>query len=328
MRNLPEGVQRAHDKYAAVEAERQAIADKATVETPVTATGKPYHQSIKEQDAAIARQAAYKSDFDALPTVAEAQAELLGTPTATLESVGVRAPTNVVDNARRGIDTEVASDAAAANRAQAIQYRNQIASTRRQLASFDVSDIEARRAEATAAAEKIGQRLPGGIAKDFDEQIRNRRADALGALKAIDTNARYLRSDERASAAAKELTRVSQLNTIPDIDKEFYNTMDAISAATNPAEVEALKGKLQLLEVVKARLEGAGTDVGTGRNYVEQFAEGGEVPLPEDMLELPEAVPTAPMQMDSGDYVIPVEALRFYGRKFFQGMIAKAEDAE
>jgi hypothetical protein len=53
---------------------------------------------------------------------------------------------------------------------------------------------------------------------------------------------------------------------------------------------------------------------------VKRYADGGEVDI---------AAPTDNgnvASMESGDYVIPVEALRFYGTKFFQNMIQKAED--
>lgn len=56
------------------------------------------------------------------------------------------------------------------------------------------------------------------------------------------------------------------------------------------------------------------------------YADGGEVEFELDM-----AGPMAEGDvagMDSGDYVIPVEAVRFFGTKFFNDLIAKAMDAE
>lgn len=63
--------------------------------------------------------------------------------------------------------------------------------------------------------------------------------------------------------------------------------------------------------------------------HVKRYADGGMAE--DDMAEaMPTMNPTSKGKMagmQSGDYVIPVEVLRFYGRKFFQDMITKAQDA-
>lgn len=61
------------------------------------------------------------------------------------------------------------------------------------------------------------------------------------------------------------------------------------------------------------------------------YADGGQVDPMADALGAAMADPVAegaPAAMESGDYVIPADVLRFYGLKFFQGMIQKAEEAE
>lgn len=55
-------------------------------------------------------------------------------------------------------------------------------------------------------------------------------------------------------------------------------------------------------------------------NAVEQKADGGVVGMG---MESPVAEPS--VEMESGDYVIPADVLRFYGTKFFQSLIEKAD---
>lgn len=66
----------------------------------------------------------------------------------------------------------------------------------------------------------------------------------------------------------------------------------------------------------------------------EGFADGGEISelgqgaVQESVESIAPQEQGAAAGLDSGDYVIPVEALRFYGSKFFKDLIEKAESAE
>lgn len=56
----------------------------------------------------------------------------------------------------------------------------------------------------------------------------------------------------------------------------------------------------------------------------QQFALGGEVEA-----QVGGQVPTGPAaELDTGDFVVPAQALRFFGSKFFTDLINKAQDAE
>jgi hypothetical protein len=121
--------------------------------------------------------------------------------------------------------------------------------------------------------------------------------------------------------------------TMTDRDKLLATNDMAIAqdATAGPEERDAARARLMRLRLApQANIDDIDeilTARGIMNGGVEQYAEGGEVDVEYEVeMDMPEAVPTGPMQMDSGDYIIPVEAMRFYGRKFFQDLINKAED--
>jgi hypothetical protein len=121
--------------------------------------------------------------------------------------------------------------------------------------------------------------------------------------------------------------------TMTDRDKLLATNDMAIAqdATAGAEERDAARARLMRLRLApQANIDDIDeilTARGIMNGGVEQYAEGGEVDVEYEVeMDMPEAVPTGPVQMDSGDYVIPVEAMRFYGRKFFQDLINKAED--
>ena len=261
-------------------------------------------------------------------------------PPVSLADVGVQVPRTPIQDAREGVNADIDATAAAAKasagRERVLADREQIAELRRRVAGGGTyADIDAEEASLYKAVTDAGKSVPSGFRDYFAKRRAGRRKEDTSALQAIDSNAHYVRSDNKAMQSAKELIRKSKLTTMTDVDNKYFDTLDLLAEPINKGH-PVLMASLDVLESMKRDMEeqanaGVGVGVGTGENYVQARADGGEImPMMEGMAppEMPEAIPTEPMQLDSGDYIIPVEAMRFYGRKFFQDLINKAEDAE
>ena len=106
-------------------------------------------------------------------------------------------------------------------------------------------------------------------------------------------------------------TRLQELIQASSARRNQY--LDLLNAMLGGYQQDATSSVLQ-------SILGAGPSNQGSIQWSENKAEGGEVGgLPLDA--------SAVVDMDSGDYIVPVEAVRFYGRKFFKDLEAKAEDA-
>jgi hypothetical protein len=319
--------QRANASEAALKRAEREAARQAAYSGARRGRGKPLSPEIEvvAEDIAPAIQVPYG-------TVTPDTPRMLRRP-ATLADVGVPEVTarGAIDNARRDVNANVAMNEAT----QRINAAKQQENLRRQLGTLDLNDVNAMRAAIQASADKQGLPPMSGAVAVVDKIEQARRAAAQNALRDNDTNANYLRDDVRAQRALDETMRVSGLNTMTDVDKAFNKALSDSAAAMTKEQKQVADTQINMLMAAKARLQEQaqpGADIGMGivpssGNYVQPYAEGGEVDVEYEVeMDMPEAVPTGPMQMDSGDYIIPVEAMRFYGRKFFQDLINKAED--
>lgn len=121
----------------------------------------------------------------------------------------------------------------------------------------------------------------------------------------------------------------TQFNNFLDFAASRLNGNGGLEALRDPKTMaDMLEEYNQAFRYFGRRGKGEGMKDG-GR--VQSYAGGGEVEAMLGALEqAPVADPVAegaPASMESGDYVIPADVLRFYGLKFFQSMIQKAEDA-
>jgi len=246
-----------------------------------------------------------------------------------------RSPESVISRATRETDADVASSKAA--------DRAQYEGLRRQLGTLDLSDLDAERKQAYEYAASRGRLPKSGVTDAINKEERARRATAQTALQAIDTDTAAMRRADKEDRAVAIQAALAEDSNVPDSMKQQIKILDGIasniSAATED-RVAAQRGldsmMLQLTEMEIARemarsneLEGPTQTYPSG-NYIQARADGGEMLPPEETVPpaLPAAIGTEPLPLDSGDYIIPVEAMRFYGRKFFQDLINKAEDVE
>jgi len=227
---------------------------------------------------------------------------------------------------------EVATDLAAQDAAQTTADRKQFAELRRQLGTLDIGDIEAERKYLTSISST--GRLSSGSAAALDKRIQERRATALAAMQAIDTNRNNVRSGDIAETigAAQITNYLNQVQNrnLSEKDKAF---MRVIADAALPANANNKPLQERARALTSAMLAEAAQREAT--QGVQGKADGGEILPPEKFAgasdqappKLPGAINEAPLPLDSGDYIVPVEAMPFYGRKFFQDLINKAEDA-
>lgn len=174
-----------------------------------------------------------------------------------------------------------------------------------------------------------------------------RATDQSGANTALNALAQMYNTDEVA-AGAKNAATVEGLAAANSLKQEQRSkaTDGIIDILTNDRyaqqpelRAQALKAYMDILrdlgyfgntEMVTAEPQSMGGLV-RGTGDVVGYADGGQVDPIADALGAAMADPVAegaPAAMESGDYVIPADVLRFYGLKFFQGMIQKAEEAE
>lgn len=154
------------------------------------------------------------------------------------------------------------------------------------------------RARGNDVTEKVG--LAGVAQRNRATDIQQQNADLQARLRNL--------PDKEKMVATQLMAVMADTGTLPGVKKDAQLQFQALMSGITDADIdEALLAKDIMSEGVQMK------------------AEGGEI---EPMgMELPGVIDEAPIDMNSGDYVIPVEALRFYGRKFFQDLINKAEDA-
>ena len=283
--------------------------------------------------------AASQREFDKLPTVAEA--DLLGTPTTTpAQAIPAVAPQAIPALAPQAVPQQAV--AISPERAKATQTLNSLLEAniadnpdtyapRQAIERLDTSDLDAMRESMQVTAERTGRPVPAGSLAVIDRIEQARRAEAR---QGISTNDRY-RMDSRNAARQERATDAligQQQNTISnrnltDLDKLEYNNAATVLADPMMRDTPQYRAA----DAYMARREQSGMRerlLELLARDTEQLAEGGEVGMDtEYMGEMPQAI-APPVDMDSGDYVIPVEAMRFYGRKFFMDLISKAEDTE
>ena len=261
------------------------------------------------------------------PTVLppEPAAPIAAAPPEALALAGINQPTNVLANAEAGVNAEIAAR-------EALADQRQLAQTRRQLGVLDTSDIDTARARLAARAEERGRPPKSGSIATLDKLESARRGDALAAMQAIDTNAQNVRAEARAGRSSNALISEAQhriatgnIDEVTKANLDFYTSAltDPNMRSSLPEGVDAyaeVTGILNQIDEAELAKRGAGVQ---GKAY------GGEI-LPAEGVppQLPGAISEEPLPLDSGDYIIPVEAMRFYGRKFFQDLINKAEDTE
>ena len=204
------------------------------------------------------------------------------------------------------------------SKAETEQYND----LRRQLGTLRTQDIEAGRRALEERAAMRGRPAKSGAIATYDKLEDARRQNALNALKAIDENRRNVLAEQRQGFGAQSLDALNRhrirQGDLSDREKLFYGTLAEREAA--PLSRSREEDRARTDAALQILLDSVQRDRSTGGEY----AEGGEV----ETMPMQAAIPEEPLPLDSGDYIIPVEALRFYGRKFFQDLIAKAEDAE
>ena len=202
--------------------------------------------------------------------------------------------------------------------AETEQYNN----LRKQLGTLRTQDIETGRQALEEGAALRGRPVKSGAIATYDKLENARRQNALNALKAIDENRRNVLAEQRQGFGAQSLDALNRhrirQGDLTDREKLFYGTLAERENA--PLSRSREEDKARTDAALQILLDSVQRDRATGGGY----AEGGEV----EAMPMQAAIPEEPLPLDSGDYIIPVEALRFYGRKFFQDLIAKAEDAE
>ena len=214
------------------------------------------------------------------------------------------------------------------------RYRELIApppppTSREQIEALDLSDLNAIREQMRTDSAKLGRPVKSGSIAGVDTLEQARRAEARQGIAVNDRRAIDEQNATRQAKATDSLVKQAEHTmanrNMDDATKEQFQYLTNLAKdpqllmAAEAAGIDVLGGIDDMMDAMdRAELARRG-----GKGY----AEGGEI-MPTGAPEMPEAIPTEPMQLDSGDYIIPVEAMRFYGRKFFQDLINKAEDAE
>ena len=205
------------------------------------------------------------------------------------------------------------------SKAETEQYND----LRRQLVTLRTQDIEAGRRALEERAAMRGRPAKSGAIATYDKLEDARRQNALNALKAIDENRRNVLAEQRQGFGAQSLDALNRhrirQGDLSDREKLFYGTLAEREAA--PLSLSREEDRARTDAALQILLDSVQRDSRTGGG---EYADVGEV----EAMPIQAAIPEEPLPLDSGDYIIPVEALRFYGRKFFQDLIAKAEDAE
>jgi hypothetical protein len=222
--------------------------------------------------------------------------------------------------------TDIAKEAAASRAAQTeASYDN----VRNQLGGLDLTDINQER-ERLKALNPYGRLLPN-IEKRLNEEEQRRIDNARAALALYDTRELGRSNAARQQAATDATIRSTEAALArDDVPKSFKESLklnfDLMSTPGIDRNVQK-QAKLNMITLMQM-LNQMDIERQQAQTPIQTKAEGGEIYPPDMDIEMPAAIPEDAMSLNSGDYIIPVEALRFYGRKFFQDLIAKAEDAE
>jgi hypothetical protein len=220
---------------------------------------------------------------------------------------------------------------------------------RERIESLDLRDVDAIREQMRADAAARGRPIKGGSLAAVNAIESAQRKDALAGMQLNDKyaiDARNVARQERATDSLIKQGEATMANkNVPDSVKQQISIATSLASDMRPEirdqgirDLAVIQlGLLQEAEAKEMARRGVAAPIPPIGGYaidieaptIDGYSEGGEVDVEYEVeMDMPEAVPTGPVQMDSGDYVIPVEAMRFYGRKFFQELINKAEDSE
>lgn len=170
-----------------------------------------------------------------------------------------------------------------------------------------------------------------------------RSTDQSGANTALSALAQMYGIDKTAEGAAATAAATSKEAQLKGEQAQMDSFLDYAASRLDVDPVQALRNPLTFTTILDEYnkmfryfhggrpLEPAASGGSKDGGLVRGYADGGQVDPMADALAMAMADPVAegaPAAMETGDYVIPADVLRFYGLKFFQGMIQKAEEAE